>query len=308
MNPKLIIALRLFGISEKAVLRLLFQRLPRAHQAPHRSGVFLTNRIRRDGAGSQIIHSFFSLAFARQAGIPFVHRQIETVEHVIPGSSHPEHDWRSVFQFATPPDCPAKLTAFSLSSRLHVLRALSRGRGAFSITSNIFHRFTDQEPQALTRCRGELREAYSADKALESRASGRLIFHLRRGDVTAENHPDRFTSAATLVSDLEVIRRKFGRTASNPVVITEHQLHEFEMEILSEFEVWVVRDPREALGLLSGAGVLVTGISSFSYLAALVSKNEVIYRRFWHPPLADWHCLEDLRSPANQTVAWGGKE
>jgi hypothetical protein len=39
------------------------------------------------------------------------------------------------------------------------------------------------------------------------------------------------------------------------------------------------------------ANVLVTGRSSFSYLAALYNKNDVVYMPFWHPPLKHWKVL-----------------
>jgi hypothetical protein len=36
------------------------------------------------------------------------------------------------------------------------------------------------------------------------------------------------------------------------------------------------------------ANILVTGASSFSYIAGFLSKGKVYYRPFWHPPLPEW--------------------
>jgi hypothetical protein len=36
------------------------------------------------------------------------------------------------------------------------------------------------------------------------------------------------------------------------------------------------------------ADILVTSQSSFSYIAALLSRGIVYYQKFWHPPLAHW--------------------
>jgi hypothetical protein len=38
------------------------------------------------------------------------------------------------------------------------------------------------------------------------------------------------------------------------------------------------------------ADILITSVSSFSYMAAILSKNnqEVHYLQFWHPPLSNW--------------------
>jgi hypothetical protein len=41
------------------------------------------------------------------------------------------------------------------------------------------------------------------------------------------------------------------------------------------------------------ADVLVTCRSSFSYLAALFSNNEIYYLPFWHPPLSHWNIISE---------------
>ena len=41
------------------------------------------------------------------------------------------------------------------------------------------------------------------------------------------------------------------------------------------------------------ADILVTCRSSFSYLAALFSNNDIYYLPFWHPPLSHWNIISE---------------
>jgi hypothetical protein len=45
--------------------------------------------------------------------------------------------------------------------------------------------------------------------------------------------------------------------------------------------------PETFNGLLF-SNILITSKSSLSYIAALLSKAEVHYKKFWHPPLSHW--------------------
>lgn len=76
--------LRVIGLSELSVLKLMvrFSGKP-AKQQSSVAGFFLSNRVRSDGGGSQVIYAFFCLAIAIRTGIPYHHRKFDYVEHAM---------------------------------------------------------------------------------------------------------------------------------------------------------------------------------------------------------------------------------
>lgn len=53
---------------------------------------------------------------------------------------------------------------------------------------------------------------------------------------------------------------------------------------------------------LAAADILVTSVSSFSYIAGFFNYGTVIYFPFWHKPLPHWHIYTDFR--AEQPLWW----
>ncbi len=69
-----------------------------------------------------------------------------------------------------------------------------------------------------------------------------------------------------------------------------------------EAQLYLDRDPVWTMQQLIDADILTTAKSSFSYVAALVSKATVIYEPFWHAPLPSWIVRSDCDGtlPAQQ--------
>jgi hypothetical protein len=126
-------------------------------------------------------------------------------------------------------------------------------------------------------------------------ASTEILFHLRRGDVSLEAHPSRFTSVEELLADAKRVKFHFGDTSAEVSISTETVPGEVHPYDRTRFEVFLDPDPLVALHRLASARVLVTGISSFSYLAGLLNQGTVVFREFWHPPMSDWLLLRDLQ-------------
>ena len=49
----------------------------------------------------------------------------------------------------------------------------------------------------------------------------------------------------------------------------------------------------EAFDRLVRADILVTAKSSFSYVAALLNPNIIVYESFWHKPMTHWNVIAD---------------
>lgn len=188
----------------------------------------------------------------------------------------------------------------SLGSRFHVARALLLANSPIAITSSRFRDVTDATPQILEDARVVLQAIYCppppANAATNTEPT--VLLHLRRGDVSETSHVGRYTSAAQLIQNhLDVKRHlKLDRDVSAGIVGAPDST---EAKALQKAGLTLLRSESdlEALEQMRRASVLVTGVSSFSYLAALLSEGTVIYRHFWHPPMDGWLPLNELTRP-----------
>lgn len=294
---KFALILRVLGLGEVATLKLLLRLAGLCQKpAPQSPQFYLTNRIRSDGGGSQVIYSFFSLAAARALGIPYCHRPFRQIEHDVHGKDNFVQKWNSAFNFALHHPTPPGMPVFSLGSRLHVLRALASASKEVGITSHRIRELTDEKPEILEASRGFLAKVYAKPKFAKANAiqEGRIVFHLRRGDVSPEAHPARFTPIDQVVDEWQKLQRSFPTLTEKPAIVTDLERERFKELRLENFDILPADDPFEALRQMVEAPVLVTGVSSFSYLAALLSHSTVIYRDFWHPPMNDWISLSSF--------------
>jgi len=300
---RLALLLRLIGLREFDTLRLLHwlsNKFP-IRSMPDRNlagQFFLTNRVRSDGGGSQVLYAFFTLAIADWLKMPYRHRPFERIEHYTGGEQDFIDKWNNVFDFSKHFGTPESFPVFSLGSRFQTLRALTSRSREVGITSHKFRDVSDRHPEILEEKRGILREIYSPREATESVSSipRGVLFHLRRGDVTSQSHPLRFTAVETLAEDSEILSTALGLQLAERTVVGD--LEPLEAELLAEkgFHVASTDDAFGALHQLASAQVLVTGVSSFSYLAGLISQGTVVFRNFWHPPMADWVSLSALHA------------
>ena len=284
------------GLGELASLRLMVKVIPKKPMRTSRgSTVFLANRVRGDGGGSQVIYAFFTMALAKRLGIPYFHRDFQRLEHHDGNESAALEAWNRVFPFSSAFSPPPGTRTFSLGSRLHVLRGLLVRGASIAITSARIRDLTDSAPQILEDARAELRRVYTPDSVRQRQNADKCIaFHLRRGDVSASVNAARYTSCEELETDIVAVRRFYRGQMREVVVVTEPTADLSSLKIDDGFEVLDSLDPLIALHVLTQAGVIVTGKSSFSYLAALISEGQVVYRTFWHPPMKDWMELPDI--------------
>ena len=115
-----------------------------------------------------------------------------------------------------------------------------------------------------------------------------VAIHVRRGDVTSENHPLRFTSGAKLS---KLINRIKGCLGSRKYQIWIFSISEDPdlRTIQSEYVRLVSSlDIFDVLDHLISADLLVTSKSSIGYLPAIIGERIVLYEPFWHPPLSNW--------------------
>ena len=307
---RLALTLRVCGLGEVATLRLLLYiaskpafGLLKARQEPQK--FFFSNRVRTDGGGSQVLYAFFALSVANRAGIPYRHRSFSTIEHSRGDREAFTRRWNKAFDFSAALGSADNLPVFSLGSRVEVLRALTSQSNTIGLTSHRFRDITDEHPEILEFSRAELKKIFAPEAAemSDAAAPSGVWFHLRRGDVTATTHPGRFTTLATVLRDAKVVLGVYFSESAPKTVVG--QIDQLERGLLAKagFETTEDDDALESLNSLARAPVLVTGVSSFSYLAALLSSGTVVYRDFWHPPMSDWVSLSTLHELTEDATA-----
>ena len=232
--------LRALGLGEVATLKLLLRLARTCQKPPPQSPKFyLTNRIRSDGGGSQVIYSFFTLATARALGIPYCHRPFRDIEHDVHGKDNFVEKWNLAFNFALHHPTPPAMPVFSLGSRLHVLRALISASKEVGITSHRIREITDENPEILEASRGFLARVYARPKLATANTmqEGRIVFHLRRGDVSAAAHPARFTPIDQVVGEWQRVQRYFPTLTKQPAIVTDLALDRLEELRLEDFAI-----------------------------------------------------------------------
>jgi|AntAceMinimDraft_1070359.scaffolds.fasta_scaffold08653_1 hypothetical protein len=295
---RFVLLLRLFGLSEIDTLRLLpwlFAKFPFLSRpgSDDTDRFFLTNRVRSDGGGSQVLYAFFTLAIADWLKMPYRHRPFQRIEHHTGEEDEFLHKWNRVFDFSKRFGTPGDFPVFSLGSRFQVLRALTSRSCGVGITSHRFRGISDQHPKILERARAVLREIYFPyeETIPFSSDSQGIWFHLRRGDVTPQSHPGRFTTIDSLVEDADVVSAALGLEHAPRIVVGKLESRESDSLAKKGFSTVLDGDAFRDLHHLAQAPVLVTGVSSFSYLAGLLNQSTVVFRDFWHPAMRDWISL-----------------
>jgi hypothetical protein len=144
-----------------------------------------------------------------------------------------------------------------------------------------------------------------------------IAVHIRRGDGVIVYQPERllpdeyYINLINIISNIlnqQNIAHKFTIFSERPtkkVILTpEHHslkgrfteykeidenLYNFDkFNDIPNLEFNINTDPMETLEDMINANILITSISSFSYLAGLFNKNLVLYYPFWHPILENW--------------------
>ena len=118
----------------------------------------------------------------------------------------------------------------------------------------------------------------------------RVAVHVRRGDVNRKATAHRFLSNDDIMTTLAIVVREL-RKRGTPFVIeifTNGTADDFSDFSILNVSLALGMGAIETLGRLASADILITGNSSFSFLAALLSDGIVLYEDQAHRPLAHW--------------------
>jgi hypothetical protein len=240
---------------------------------------------RFDGAGAQARGIISAMVLARFAGCRYVHTPFTTVDHAIgAGRTVWARRWEQFFNLGdgeTPIPDDAELVR---------LAALVRDPDAYAgrrivIGECLFGLAKHKAVPIRDALRDELRAKYwrSPKASIRSHRAARgftAAVHLRRGDVTAARHPALHVPhdvALRQVLRLRAALAAFGQRATINFY-SEGAPDDFRAFAAAGCTLHIGEDPFETFHNMVTADILMAWRSSFSEIAALLSRSVVLHR------------------------------
>mgnify|MGYP002085246882 FL=1 len=279
-----------YGLGRPEVPRFLAA-LYRAKRRP----IAITCAGKTDGGGAQV-HAVLSVqAFCKAFGIPYVHTPFRLMEHA--SSLAEVRRWEDSFNLGNGYR-RAEDEGLAIVPAADFARTRLRWGERCVVAIEHCHGFTDRYPHALTLVRDEFRRAFNFEPESSARNDAfSIAVHVRRGDVTAQDFPGRYTTTELIFKRVDRLLKL--RKSDRPVAVTlysEGPASQFEPLRQLGCEIACDGDPIDTLRQMARADIIVTAKSSFSYVAGLLTHGLVIYEPFWHPKQPSWVSLDDWQA------------
>jgi hypothetical protein len=294
--------------------------------------IYLTynNDAHTDGAGAQLYRIFGVYCLAKKFGLGYIHSPLKRIDHQglealrtqQPDESLVER-FNKLCDISSDIEWPPNATVIDLPDPMHgfhetLITDHNEASGPLIVRITHPHHVIDVDPEIWTAA--EDVSPFSSFIPWDGQRPLRVAVHVRRGDVhlleksrilpnsyyirimrklmdlfdklqaeyVLELHSERS------VSDFTVSKAGFGVYKSSPELTfhkSDDAFHEFE-----HIEKLCYRFNEETLQSfcsIASADIIVTSISCFSYLAAILNqKSVVIYHPFFHAPLDRWVVAE----------------
>jgi len=241
-----------------------------------------------DGGGAQLQSRISTMALALKLNFKYVHFPIIQVDH---GESPDWHGrWEQVLDFHTYYNDSEEKETYTTVTVVGCLLALAFGKKSpeprFRISNP--HFFLDRFPSDIHKIRPRLRSMLRIPQSILDERPKSVALHLR----IFQPKDVGFTSAReTNVSAISHKLWELSSATRNKVTIFYSPAGQPpDFQHLPEFEV-DNSDALITLFRLVRSENLFLAKSSLSYIAGLLSKDNVYYARFWHPPMPDWRLL-----------------
>jgi hypothetical protein len=276
-----------------------------------------------DGAGAQLQRIYGIYAISRFFKLPYVHSPLRTIGYhglaaLEKNSAVPdlESRYNRVFEIPSDLELPERRVVHDMrdadAAQILKLRDSGQKTGEFHLVRILFpYPITDKIPETYRHVK-----AISPFRAIRSDVF-RLAIHVRRGEIfmfaSDRMLPNAYYVSCALkaveclqkldipfVVELytEVPTKKFVVTPKhhwveghihNDATLDPEQNHLEDFDVIPNLVPFINGDPIETLGRMATADGLILSHSSFSYVAAILSrKGIVLYNPFWHYPMNEW--------------------
>lgn len=137
----------------------------------------------------------------------------------------------------------------------------------------------------------EIRDLYYASACPANVPVYDIACHIRRGDVSLNTYPFRFTSNQFYADQLKCIIKSSGNLSI--AVVSQGSIDDFpELHDLPNIVFHLNEEVDRSFHILCTSSILVMSKSSFSYCAGLLSRGTVLYTDFWHKKLDKWTMIK----------------
>lgn len=266
------------------------------------SSVHITCAGATDGGCSQLLRQLSAIAFTRSFGFSYVHTPLSTVQHNVNNDSDWAKKWEDFFQLSLFGDAEKDNSCqFKVVKNLNELipsiirKKKQKADQYFQILD--CYSYANLNPQAYLSIREKFRQAYhrngrSAD-LIYKKDKLNIAIHVRRGDVTRDGTPKRFTSGEKIAATIQRIEKVLE---SDDYEIYLFSVEKYDdLENLESEKITLIHemDIFDVLDHLIHADILVSSKSTVGYISAMASKGLIIYEPFWHSPLQGWINMEE---------------
>ena len=243
----------------------------------------ITNDLRWDGFGAQYQSIIWSIVWAECKGHTFYYSEIERM-------LNDTGDEKKFIQDAN--------TLINLQTKYPPVTSAPHGSTVFALKWPYFYKEIEKNMEFFHNSdsfRRIQRSYFEGKKSPFDSEHYHVAVHIRRPvafDVRQEGTaaPDGY-----YLGIMKNIMNHFQYMLTDKPV----QFHIYSQGTEEKFEAYkafpavfhLTDDTFSSFNGMVFADMLITSASSFSYTAALLSKGEVIYMPFWHPPRAHWKVL-----------------
>jgi hypothetical protein len=264
-----------------------------------------------DGPGSQLQRVYGIYALSKALKVPYLHAPLLKIGYVALDrikTRFYDEAIRERFnsRFTIPsdpwPDSPDRACECEAPSwrELLAIRQVAKARREYTLVR--IHR-----PYAITDTWPAIYEAAKEVSPFPSTASSgkpfRIAMHIRRGELVHLKHEQhRMLSidyyrklAAQLQRTLDTLDQEYQMDIYTEAAQDDPDPNRFDVfDDMRSTTVHVNLDPVSPLEAMATADLLVTGHSSYSYLAGILNRTAtVICHPFWHSPLPSWLIADD---------------
>lgn len=252
-----------------------------------------------DGGGAQVVAVMSTLAYSHATGVPYFHTPFTDIRFP-DGQDDWAGRWERFFNLGAGES--------SIPNGANVMGAsdyLDAGKPAGVIVRVPHcHNFIHEDGTAdryTNEIRNRFREKYQTGTPKESYGGSYIALHVRRGDVSQNQHAGRYISDTSVVKGIN--RFKLAAGLDLPIEVfsqgDEETFSYLKDHGVSRFHLDT--DVFASIHRMVCAQGLIMGKSSFSYIAALLGKGQVAMDIWYHRPLSEWLVAEDIGT----LIPWG---
>jgi hypothetical protein len=244
--------------------------------------LYLTYNTADDGLGGQYQRIIGIMALAKKHQCTYVHNPIIKMEHI----PNPQREYlKKIEDYFQIQNHHPNIDDYQYNQVVE------------------FNAILDQDTDIYNQIIPHLRQIKQTIPLPYYNSSKNIAVHIRRGDVNNITHPGRYTPIVAFKQIIDQLTTHYPN--SNVCVFTEitpENKDEFDIFQNTQIKIVADEDILTTMEYLIQSDVLVMCKSSFSYIAGLYNKNQVIYINFWHSPMPHWHRVLISQPTTNDTV------